>query len=192
MQNNLVKKGDLTFKKNATYSVPLSRDWSEVTNFNMGITNLGKTNAYVAPKVKLLTLDGPDLNRLYVSEGLKPGEPLMIGFSAFDLKKPVQKEVIPPRSLAEQQEFIVRSLSLSGYQKVEADPPEPLALTGSPRGLRFTLTAKDNNGLNIKGLAQVIIKNDLCYYMVYLAPEVHYYKASLADALVSMDGVKLP
>ncbi len=175
----LVPAGKLTVA--SPYSVTLDRNWSDVSSL-----------FYVkALKVKILSIDGINLNRLYVSDGLSAADPLMI-----NPMKPDNANSPAPRgkadmSLSEQMEFVAASVTALDYQKVTTLNPKPVTI-GDSKGVRFEFTARTTDGLNMHGLAQAVSKGGLSYYIVYIAPEEHYYQASLANATAVMDSAKLP
>ncbi|MFT3996276.1 MAG: hypothetical protein QM667_12570 [Asticcacaulis sp.] len=163
------------------YSVNLSRDWSDISTFYYNR----------AKKVKILSIDGPGLNRLFVSEGLTAADPLMVHPQKGDNKNAPAPRGKANMSYSEQIEFVSTSLSALDYQKIETSTPRPVDLNGT-RAVRFDITAKTPEGLNIKGLAQAASKGGHGYYIIYLAPEEHYYGLSLNDATATMDSAKLP
>ncbi|MCA1936959.1 MAG: hypothetical protein LDL37_16060 [Asticcacaulis sp.] len=163
------------------YSVSLSRDWSDISPLYYSR----------AKKVKILSIDGPGLNRLFVSEGLSAADPLMVHPVKGDNKNAPAPRGKANMSYPEQIEFVTNALAALDYQKVEASAPKPVDLNGQ-RAVRFDITAKTAEGLNVRGVAQAASKGGLGYYIVYIAPAEHYYDASLKDVLATMDSAKLP
>ncbi len=166
----------------SAYSVNLDRNWSDVTTLYVS----GK-----APKVKVLTIDGINLNRLLVSDGLTSSDPLVVSPTKGDTATNPAPRGKADMSLSEQMEFVSRAVSELDYQKVETLNPKPVTL-GGVKGVRFELSGKTSDGLNIKGTAQAVSSKGLSYYIVYLAPAEHYYDASLTNAVAVMDSAKLP
>ena len=145
----------------------LGRSWSDVSKILPGRT----------PKVRVLSIDGPLLNRLYVSDALRPGDSLI---------KRASKETPTPTLRAgmtgqERMEFVADSMSAAGYQRVETSRPRQ-APFGQARAVRFDLSARTNDGLDIKGIAQAAEVAGKTYVAIYLAPAEHYYAATVADA----------
>lgn len=162
-------------------SVTLDRDWADVT----------KLFGHHADKVKILSIDGVLLNRLYVSDGLAATDPLMVSpLQGDDSNHPAPRGKAD-MSLSEQMEFVARSVAALDYQKVETSNPQPVTI-GANKGVRFEFTARTAEGLNIKGLAQAVPVKGLSYYVVFIAPAEHYYDANLKNATAAMDSVKLP
>jgi len=167
----LAPKGAFTQGKN---SVALDRDWS------LYPTGMG-------PKTKMLTLDGPMLNRLYVSDGLDANTPLFVSPTKGDTASNPAPRGKANMSLSEQIEYVATAVGALDYQKIETSAPKPVTI-GDAKGVRFEIRAKTSEGLNIRGLAQAVSKSGLNYYVVYLAPESHYYATSLAAVQATMDG----
>lgn len=159
----------------------LSRDWSDIS----------KLYGHRAPKVKILTLDGPGLNRLLVSEGLTEKDPLLVNPSRGDNKNAPAPRGKANMSFQEHIEFVSNSLSVIDLQQIATASPRPADIQGI-RAVRFDITAKSPEGLDLKGVAQAVSKNGLNYYVVYIAPAEHYYDAALSDVQATMDSVSLP
>ena len=147
-------------------SVTLGRSWSDISIIMWG-----------RPKnVRLLSIDGPLLNRLYIADGLASGQFLV---------KPVKKERPTPTWKAgmspnEQVEFIADSVAALDYQRVETSGLRP-AKVGATDGLRFDIAAKTAEGLDISGIAQVVESGGKLYLILYLAPSEHYFGAQKAE-----------
>jgi hypothetical protein len=172
----LAPKGDF----NGGQKVTLDRDWSDVSNIY--VSNNKKT--------RMLTLDGFALNRLYISDGLGPNDPFLIGPQGNRASDPAPVGGENP-SLSEQISYMERAIATLGYLAVEAKSPKPVDL-GGVRAVRFELSMRTKEGLNYKALAQATTHKGKAYYILYLAPEVHYYDLSLKNAVAAMDTAKLP
>lgn len=175
----LAPKGAFASGKNA---VNLDRDWS-LYPAGLILTGMG-------PKTKLLTVDGPLLNRLYVSDGLGPEDALFVSPTKGDTSTNPAPRGKANMSLSEQIEYVATAVGALDYQKVETSVPKPVTVDGA-KGVRFEIRAKTSEGLNIRGLAQAVSKGGLNYYVVYLAPETHYYVASLPAVQATMDAETL-
>ena len=162
-------------------SVTLDRDWADVT----------KVFGHHADKVKVLSIDGVLLNRLYVSDGLAATDPLMVDATTGDTTEHPAPRGKADMSLSEQMEFVSRSVGVLDYQKVETRNPQPVMI-GAAKGIRFEFTARTTEGLDMQGLAQAVSSKGLSYYVVYIAPAEHFYGANLKNATAVMDSVKLP
>lgn len=153
-------------KVGAAYEVSLGREWSDISAIMVGRTK----------KVRLLSIDGPLLNRLYLTDGLVPGDYLI---------KPQAKETPTPvirkdMSASERLEFVTDSVAALEYQKVQLVKPRP-AKIGEAQGVRFDLTAQTKAGLDIRGTGVVAEKSGKTYVVLYLAPAEHYYEATLPE-----------
>lgn len=149
-----------------TYSITLGHTWADISGQVLG-----------RPKeVHLLTVDGPLLDRFYVTEGIAPG-----GF----MVKPAKKELPTPTyrtglSQSELVEFVIDTLAALDYLHPEATNLRPSTF-GTAQAVRFDLTAQTKEGLNISGTAQIAESGGKAYVMLYLAPSEHYYTASLPE-----------
>jgi len=94
-------------------------------------------------------------------------------------------------SLTEQMEFVANSVSELGFVKVEYASPKPVTVSDT-KGVRFEIITKTKEGLDTKGLAQAVSKNGKNYYIVYIAPKIHYFNANKNNVIAIMDSQKLP
>lgn len=146
--------------------VQLGRAWSDITSWHGAM-----------PKgVKALSVDGPLLNRLYIIDGLPEGK---------ELFKPARKEtptpvVRPDMSANERMEFVADSIAVLGYQDVEASAPRP-GKYGDIDGVRFELSGRSPEGLDMKGIGVAASRDDRLYLFIYYAPAEHYYGALLPE-----------
>ena len=159
------------------YRVTLGRQWSDVSNIMPGRP----------ANVRLLTVDGPLLNRLYLTDGLAPGDFLV---------RPVIKEKPTPTyraglSRTEEVEFIADSVAALDYERVETENLRPATFEGAP-ALRFDIVAKTKNGLDMSGSAEVSEIGGKLFVMLYLAPTEHFYSATLPEIETVFSSVKKP
>jgi hypothetical protein len=157
------------------YQVTLGREWSDISVMS----------GAPSKSVRLLTIDGPLLNRLYIVGGLAPGEFMFRSMSKTQPTPTVRKEM----SATERMEFITDNLGVMGYQRVEMARPRP-AKFGQADGVRFDFTAKTADGLEIKGTSQVAEIDGKLYAIVYLAPAEHYFQATLPEVEKVMSSVR--
>ena len=160
--------------------VTLDRDWNDAT----AVFNHQKS------KAKLLTIDGVLLNRLYISQDLTVNDPLFVGQNG-DTKNHIAPRPNDNMSLTEQMDYVTRSLGEVDFKKVNYKSPKPVTISGQ-KGIRFELNMRNNDGLDINGLAQAVTKDNKNYYIIYLAPKEHYYNSNLKNAIAVMDSAKLP
>lgn len=148
------------------HQVSLGREWSDIS----AIVPQRMKN------VRLLTIDGPLLNRLYLAEGLAPGEGLI---------KSVSREHAAPAfhadmSATELVEFLSDSTAALGYQRVTTSHLRP-AKVGAQTAYRVDLQAQTESGLQLSGTAQMAVLNGKLYLILYLAPSEYYYGATLPE-----------
>ncbi len=160
----------------AGYAVTLGSAWND----------LGVITPTRPANVRFLSLDGPLLNRLYLTDGLAPGQSLV---------KPVVKEQPTPTyragmSPTELVEFVTDSVAALDYQRVETGTIAPAPFAGG-EGLRIDLTAKTKDGLDISGKAALAERGGKLYLILYLAPTEHYYAAHLPEVIAIMDSARL-
>lgn len=158
----------------AQSATTLDRPWNDASGLLMGYK-----------KVRLLTQDGPLLNRLYITEGLMLGEYMVPPAQRREASTPTWN---PAMSVTEQVEFVSDSISAIGYERMETSGVRPVTI-GGQRGVRFDFTTINPDGLNYKGLGQAVKVGDQLHVAVYLAPEEHYFQASLASATATMDAI---
>ena len=150
----------------ADYSVTLTRQWSDVS----AIMNARPK------KVHLLSIDGPLLNRLYLTEGLAPGD-FMVKPTAKDKPTPTYRADL---SATEVVEFVANSVSALDYQKVETSNLRPQPFAGGD-ALRFDIKAQSMDGLNISGSALASESHGKLYVILFLAPSEHYYDDGMSE-----------
>ena len=153
--------------------VTLTRAWSDFTPIS-GLK-----------KVRLLSIDGPALNRLYLSEGLSTGDYIVQPMNRREATTPVYDASM---SVTEHVEFVANSVTAMPYQRVATSAVRPVQINGV-RGVRFDIDAATESGLIIKGRGQAVKIDDKLYVAVYLAPGEHYFAESLSAAEAAMDSV---
>lgn len=126
--------------------------------------------------VRMLSIDGPQLNRLFVIDGLRAGE-FIIRPASKERPTPTWKAGLTP---TEQVEFLADSLAAMQYHRVETDNLRPVKV-GERGGVRFDISAQTVDGLNISGIAQLVEAGDRLYVLLYLAPTEHYFDATRAE-----------
>ena len=136
------------------HQVVLARQWSDVSAL---LPQRSK-------KVRVLTIDGPLLNRLYLAQGLAPGEGLVTAVSK-ERPVPVFHADMAPTELVE---FVSNSIATIGYQRVETAKLRP-AKFGETDALRFDVTAQTDSGLEMMGTAEVAAAGGKLYLVLYLA-----------------------
>ncbi len=158
------------------YSVTLGRNWSDAS-----ILWAGRPS-----HARMLTIDGPALNQLYITDGLAPGEALVRAVRA-ETRTPTYRANMSPTELVE---FVSDSVSLFGYQRVTTRNLRPGQFAGG-EAIRFDIAAQTRPGLDINGTALIAEHGGKLYLILYLAPAEHYYGASLAEVEQIMGSVRM-
>lgn len=144
----------------------LSRPWSDISDIFPTAQS----------KVRILSIDGPALNRLYVASELKAGDGIVKQVSK-DKPAPMLRADMSDTELVE---FVVDSIAGFGYQRPEAVGMRPAAI-GASTGVRFELATQTSEGLLVDGTSVIVRQGDLTYALIYLAPREHYYETNLKD-----------
>ena len=147
-------------------TVTLGREWSNVSKIVPGRPK----------KVVLLSIDGPALNRLYVSDGLAAGD-FMVRPRSKEQPTPV---IRADMSTSERMEFVADSVAAMDYQRVQVLRPRPARFAGKS-AVRFDLSALTSEGLEIAGTALAAESAGRTYIILYLAPAEHYFAAYLPE-----------
>lgn len=154
------------FQAGGGQEMTLGRMWSDISPIML---NRGK-------KVRVLSIDGPLLNALYVGSGLVPGDNVVRSY----VKERPTPLVRSGMSTSERLEFISDSVAAMGYQRVALTHPRAGTLGGAP-GVRFDLGSATGDGLEIKGTGVMAEVAGKLYLILYLAPAEHYFQASLPE-----------
>ena len=156
--------------------VELGRAWSNVSSLVPGL----------AKEAKVLSVDGPLLNRLYVVSGLRKGTSLVRAPSK-DRPMPLVRANM---SSNERIEFVADTVAAMGYLRVETVRPRPGKM-GVQDAVRFDLTARTPEGLDISGAAVVTEIEGNVFLILYLAPTEHYFQALLPEVERIMANAKI-
>lgn len=162
----------------ATSSGEVSGAYARVGSFNVTLPRVWSDITFMLPNrppnMRLLSIDGPLLNRLYLAD-LQPGESLLRPTDN-DTPRPIFRTDMTDTELVE---FVVDCVAVE-YQAPEASALRPQPFAGHP-GVRFDLAAQTSAGLNISGTALVARAGDRLFLMLFLAPSEHYYAAMLPE-----------
>ena len=143
------------------FDVTLTRVWSDFTPSD-------------ARGMRLISIDGPTLNRLYLAGGLKPGE----GLSA---RKP---ESHAPFHAGMSREdliaFVLDSVDALGFARPETASAHA-AKFGAADGLRIDMETRTGDGLEFSATALIAEHAGRLNVIRYLAAREHYYAATLPD-----------
>jgi hypothetical protein len=153
-----------TYLRAGSFNVTFARPWSDITFM---LPNR-------PPNLRMLSVDGPLLNRLYLGDLLQ-GESLFRPRDR-DTPRPTYRTDM---SDTEMVEFVIDCVAVE-YQAPEASALRPQTLAGQP-GVRFDFATRTAEGLNMSGTAVVARTGDRMNLMIFLAPSEHYYGAMLAE-----------
>lgn len=146
------------------YTVTVSRPWSDITSMLRPRP----------PNVRLLSIDGPFLNRLYLASLTE--DQSLVRPEDRDTPRPTFRADMNDTELVE---FVIDCIAQE-YQAPEATNLRPQNFGEAP-GVRFDISARTSYGLNISGTALVSRQGDRLHVMLYLAPSEHYYAALLPE-----------
>jgi hypothetical protein len=158
----------------SVYSVSLGREWADVSGL-IGVR---------LPGVRILTIDGPLLNRLYLSEGLAAGASLVVSAEK-EKPAPVYRADFSPQDTVE---FVADSVTALGYVEVRTDNLRP-GRFGDADAVRFHVSGRTKDGLDISGEALTAQKGGKLYLILYLAPAEHYFGDALPEVNSIMGSV---
>ena len=157
-----VPAGPLSIGEHVSLRTP--RDWSDVSSLFPQKT----------AKIRVLSIDGPLLNQLYLVQGLEPGEGLLRTHGK-DSRVPAFR---PDMSATEEVELISDSVAAFGYQRVTTTKLRAAHLGGAD-AVRFDISAQTDDGLEILGTAEVAEVHGKLFSIIYLAPAEHYFGETL-------------
>jgi hypothetical protein len=160
------------FAVGSSFAVNLGRNWSNITAISPGLS----------PQVKVFSIDGPQLNRLYLVGGLEANQGLFRK-QGKEKTRPVLKTAMTG---SDQIEFLRDSVAALEFRNVEIVQPRPVSLSGSP-AIRVNLTARTVEGLEVAGTAVIQKLGEKYNLLIFVAPREHYFDA-LTSEINSMTG----
>lgn len=155
--SGLVKSGSVT--------AHLPREWSDIT--------------FMLPpprprNVKMFSIDGPLLNRLYVAT-LSEGGSLLRPRDR-DTPRPTYRSDMSDNEIVE---FVIDCVAQE-YVQPEANALRPQSM-GSTTGIRFDISTRTSEGLGISGTSLAASASDELQLLLFLAPTEHYYGAFASE-----------
>jgi hypothetical protein len=143
------------------FDVTLTRVWSDFTPPD-------------ARAMRLISIDGPTLNRLYLAGGLRPGE----GLAA---RKSQDRQAFHAGMSDEDLIAFVRdSVDALGFARPETASVRA-AKFGAADGLRIDMETRTGDGLEFSATALIAEHAGRLNVILYLAAKEHYYAATLPD-----------
>lgn len=156
------------------YAFDLQRDWSHIPE---GLDP--------SVSVDQLTVDGPQLNQVYVIERLADGASL-IETAEEDDPAPAFRAGMGELDVVE---FLTDSLSALGLEDITAQDVRPAPFAGA-QGVRFEFTARRANGLAVRGAAAASSAREALDGLVFLAPAEHYFTVYHGDVETMFDSAR--
>jgi len=153
----LVEPGKIDVGGN--YSVSTSTTWSK----------------YEVQQIQVLTVDGPGLQSVNISDGLSEGD-FLFGGDGTDDQPPYKKGL----TLPEIQEYLLNSLIAVGSEKVTFTEVRPDQFGDWP-GLRLEFSYYTEGGLAKRGIMIAAQNSGKLYSIIYLAPSLHFYEKNKED-----------
>jgi hypothetical protein len=149
----------------SAYSVTVGQTWSDVS-----------TLMPVGRNVRVWTLDGHVLNRLYLAHDIEPGAGLLPRPRG-DQRIATFREDMTSRELIE---LLTESIAAVGLFDVEPQRLEPGRL-GVAQGVSFAFTAQTREGLAFSGHALAAVNGGKLQAVIYMAASEHYFEAHRAE-----------
>lgn len=147
------------------------------------ILNIGRTWTDFSPilpnqnkKVKMLTIDGPLLNRLYAAGSLSAGEGLQRAASK-DQRVPTLKAQM---SGIEQIEFLKDSFAAYDFRNVATSRPRQVQLSGKS-AIRVDMSASAQDGLEYSATGIIQKDGETYNVLLFMAPKEHYFGSILSE-----------
>jgi hypothetical protein len=159
----LVQSG--TYAAGSAYAAPLGRTWSDVTRMRPDLQR----------NVKLLTVDGPVLNQLYLAHDIPVGQGLFrpAARRQNQARQPVLAADATRLDLAD---FLAETLQALGLQGVEATATRPATFGGRP-AIEAEFAGRTETGLNMSARALAAVQDGKLQLILFIAPQEHYFDA---------------
>jgi hypothetical protein len=157
-----------TFRVGTSYTLTMGEKWADISLLATGATT----------GVRWLTIDGPNLNSLYATPGLREGQSMIrqIG-SRKENPLPAYRPGMSQRELVE---MVVDTLAFIGYADPEATNLRPQKF-GEVDGVRFEVGMRSSRGLDMTATALIAESNQRAYLLLFFAPSEHYFAATLPE-----------
>lgn len=143
------------------FDVTLTRVWSDFTPSN-------------ARKMRLLSIDGPALNRLYLAGGLQPGEDL--AGRQVKGRQALHVGMSPDDLVA----FVIDNIDALGFARLKVEATR-VATFGVIDGLRIDLEMQNGDGLVFAATALIAEHRERLNAIIYIAAREHYFATTLPD-----------
>ena len=183
----------------ATWSVEADAGWKRIT---VEQTEVGKGAMMAMPETEwnrwsrreskrgeTWTKDGFQLNRLDFAGEIAVGDPIYKERKKKEKPLPKFRADMLPTDIAEMYESTFRIMH--GVTEFNVRSLEPTKL-GSADGVRLQFDyALPNDALVRVGEARLAVHDGELYMVSFIAPELHYFDASIGEVRTIMDGITL-
>ena len=162
----LVEPGKVEIEK--IYSTKSNKKWSQFQEDNYNFL--------------FWTIDGYTLQRIVFFKPIKEGESLFDHDSFFTQESEKRPVYDVKMNKFEIKEFFENCLIWSReFTKFETNNIESYKM-GEAEGVFFDISAQNELGLNYKGFAVVVVKNELLYSAYFIATEIEFYEKYKKEA----------
>ena len=135
------------------------------------------------------TMDGQQLNLLYLIPAVRPGEYIFLG-SRQTTRRPDGPFFQPGMRADEVRDLIVDGLLAAGLVGVRTTDLRPDDF-GGREGLRFEMSMTNQEGLKYQGMAAAFEHDDRLALALFMAPSEYYYPRDAARVARMLDSLRL-
>lgn len=144
---------------------------------------------YSDRRLQWWTMDGQQLNLLYLVPAVRPGEYIFLGRRQ-TTRRPDGPFFRPGMRADEVRDLIVDGLLAAGLVGVQTHDLRPDDF-GGREGLRFEMSMANQQGLAYQGMAAAFEHDDRLALALFLAPREHYYPRDAAKVARMLDSLRL-
>ena len=135
------------------------------------------------------TMDGQQLNLLYLIPAVRPGEYIFLGRRQTP-RRPDGPFFQPGMRADELRDLIVDGLLAAGLVGVQTTDLRPDDFAGR-EGLRFEMSMTNQEGLKYQGMAAAFEHDDRLALALFMAPSEYYYPRDAARVARMLDSLRL-
>ena len=144
---------------------------------------------YSDRRLQWWTMDGQQLNLLYLIPAVRPGEYIFLGRRQ-TTRRPDGPFFQPGMRADEVRDLIVDGLLAAGLVGVQTHDLRPDDF-GGREGLRFEMSMSNPQGLAYRGMAAAFEHDDRLALALFLAPREYYYPRDAAKVARMLDSLRL-
>lgn len=135
------------------------------------------------------TMDGQQLNLLYLIPAVRPGEYIFLG-QRQTRRRPDGPFFQPGMRADEVRDLIVDGLLAAGLVGIQTHDLRPDDF-GGREGLRFEMSMSNQQGLRYQGMAAAFQHDDRLALALFMAPSEYYYPRDAAKLARMLDSLRL-